>query len=70
MKELDINKFLFVRSHRIIQLIPNLGLKGVRYDLKTHLRAMKILALTIFCVLSSKITLLSRYNLLLISYEL
>ena len=26
MIELDINTFLFVRSHRIIQLIPNLGL--------------------------------------------
>ena len=31
-----------------------LWLKGVRYDLKTHPRVMKILVLTIFGVLSSK----------------
>ena len=34
------------------------SLKGVRHDLKTHPRAMKILALTNFGVLSSKMTLI------------
>ena len=38
-------------------------IKGVRYDLKTHPRVMKISVLTIFDVLSSKMKLLSRYNL-------
>ena len=36
---------------------PRTG-KFVRYDLKTHPRVMKILALTIFCVLSLKMKLL------------
>ena len=45
-------------------------LKGVRHNLKTHPRAMKILALTIFGILSSKMKLLNRYNLWLISYKL
>ena len=47
-----------------------LSFKGVRHNLKTHPRAMKISALTIFGVLSSKMKLLNRYNLWLISYKL
>ena len=45
-------------------------IKSVRHNLKIHPRAMKISAQTIFSVLSSKMKLLNRYNLWLISYKL
>ena len=38
----------------ILYILLNSRLKGVRYDLKTHPRVMKILVLTIFDVLSSE----------------
>ena len=62
----------FLASYRYRFIIDG-GLKivkGVRHNLKTHPRAMKISALTIFGVLSSKMKLLNRYNLWLISYKL
>ena len=43
--------------------------KGVRHNLKTHPRAVKTSAMTIFDVRSSKMKLLNRYNLWLISYK-
>ena len=55
---------------QIYNLRLDQAIKGVRHDLKTHTRAMKILPLTIFGVLSSKMKLFNRYNLWLISYKL
>ena len=53
----------FVQNSRI-------GVKGVRYDLETHLRVIKISELTIVGPLSSEIKSLNRYNLWFIIYKL
>ena len=45
-------------------------LKGVRYDLETHLRVIKISELTIVSPLSSKIQSLNRYNVWFRIYKL
>ena len=45
----------FVQNSRI-------GVKGVRYDLETHLRVIKISELTIVGLLRSKIKSSNRYN--------
>ena len=50
--------FLSRNDASSVPKIPQIGVKGVRHDLKTHPRAMKILALTNFGVLSSKMTLI------------
>ena len=64
-------KLLIKKLQRQLETVKKEKLStGVRYDLKTHLRVMKILALTIFGVLSSKMKLLNRYNLWWISYKL
>ena len=44
--------------------------KGVRYDLETHLRVIKISELTIVGPLSPEIKSLNRYNLGFIIYKL
>ena len=53
---------LFINDHIVT-------VKGVRHNLKTHPRAVKTSALTIFDIRSSKMKLLNRYNLWLISYK-
>ena len=45
-------------------------LKGVRYDLKTHLRAIKISGVTKFGPLNSKIKSRNRYKLWFMIYNL
>ena len=43
---------------------------GVRHNLETHPRAMKISEITIFGALISNLNLLNRYNLWFMSYNL
>ena len=57
---------IMIRAARIVHPY----LKGVRYDLETHLRVIKISVLTIVGSLSSKIESLNRYNLWFIIYKL
>ena len=44
--------------------------KGVRHNLETHPRAMKISEITIFGALISNLNLLNRYNLWFMTYNL